>query len=41
MPSSLFSIPSHLNATELIVADLPPRAPILEPIIAQKSLAML
>jgi AAA domain-containing protein len=30
-----------LNATELIVADLQPREPILEPIIARKSLAML
>jgi putative DNA primase/helicase len=41
MPSRPFTVPSHLNATELIVADLPPRAPILEPILAQKSLAML
>ena len=41
MSSPLFPLPSRLNATELIVADLPPREPILDPILAQKSLAML
>jgi hypothetical protein len=35
------NLPGPLSATELIVADLPPREPILEPILARKSLAML
>jgi putative DNA primase/helicase len=43
MPStpSQSDLPNRLSATELIVADLPPREPILEPILARKSLAML
>ncbi len=41
-PNSASSdLPRLLNATELIVADLRPREPILEPILARKSLAML